>query len=245
MKCEHCGAELGLLDQVCPYCGSTNTEAARHREEKEYYEERSRKAAGTIKGFLAANVPMVCSAILMFLLVTGILLSGYLGEKAYELVSLSNQKKAVRNYEKNMEKIRQYLEKGDYIGCLMFEEEKELRFCLPYEELCWLWDLSDEYRDAVNAVEELAVRGADADWLGAEDDISYKKTDIAAFYQEYEWLRREHGEDPYQKQMDDMKAKMDVILRIYLGLDDKEREEYLEGSENRQGAYLEEVLLHE
>ena len=75
MKCEHCGAELGLLDQVCPYCGSINTESAAHQKEKEDYEERSRKAAGKIRGFFTANVPLVCSAILMFLLVTGLWLA--------------------------------------------------------------------------------------------------------------------------------------------------------------------------
>ena len=26
MKCRNCGAEVGLLDKVCPYCGSDNIE---------------------------------------------------------------------------------------------------------------------------------------------------------------------------------------------------------------------------
>ena len=45
--------------------------------------------------------------------------------------------------------------------------------------------------------------------------------------------------------MYDMKKKADIILKIYLGMDDAAREAYFEASDAKQKAYLEEVILHD
>ena len=42
-----------------------------------------------------------------------------------------------------------------------------------------------------------------------------------------------------------MKEKADIILKVYLGMDDTKREAYLAASEIEQEAYLEEVLTGE
>ena len=42
-----------------------------------------------------------------------------------------------------------------------------------------------------------------------------------------------------------MRDKADAILEIYLGLDEKKREAYFNGSENERNAYIEEVILGE
>ena len=38
MKCAHCGANLKLTDEYCPYCGRKNTQSSQHVKEKKYYE---------------------------------------------------------------------------------------------------------------------------------------------------------------------------------------------------------------
>ena len=42
-----------------------------------------------------------------------------------------------------------------------------------------------------------------------------------------------------------MKAKADILLKVYLGLDDAARETFLAASDIEQEAYLEEVLIDE
>ena len=41
MKCAHCGANLKLTDEYCPYCGRKNTQSSQHVKEKKYYEKDS------------------------------------------------------------------------------------------------------------------------------------------------------------------------------------------------------------
>ena len=38
MKCAHCGANLKLTDEYCPYCGRKNTQSSQHVKEKKYYD---------------------------------------------------------------------------------------------------------------------------------------------------------------------------------------------------------------
>ena len=61
----------------------------------------------------------------------------------------------------------------------------------------------------------------------------------------YELKQSYIDEDPYREYIYDMRDKADAILEIYLGLDEKEREAYFNGSENERNAYIEEVILGE
>ena len=65
------------------------------------------------------------------------------------------------------------------------------------------------------------------------------------FYFELDSQREKIEEDPCREYIHDMKEKADLILEIYLGLDEAGREEYFAASDIRQEAYLEEVLPHE
>ena len=58
MKCNSCGAEIGLTDEVCPYCGAVNTQSAAHLKEMEQYKDRSKKTKGKVKESIAANIPI-------------------------------------------------------------------------------------------------------------------------------------------------------------------------------------------
>ena len=38
MKCEHCGNNLGIEDEKCPYCGKENKFAWKHNKDMDRYE---------------------------------------------------------------------------------------------------------------------------------------------------------------------------------------------------------------
>lgn len=39
MKCDFCGANLTIDDEVCPYCHTPNTHYVKHREDMHRYEQ--------------------------------------------------------------------------------------------------------------------------------------------------------------------------------------------------------------
>ena len=40
MKCDHCGANIGLEDKVCPYCGKINPYAQQHQQQMQHYQQQ-------------------------------------------------------------------------------------------------------------------------------------------------------------------------------------------------------------
>ena len=49
MKCKYCGSNLGIEDEVCPYCGKLNEEAAGHQAVMETYREEFEKTKTEVK----------------------------------------------------------------------------------------------------------------------------------------------------------------------------------------------------
>ena len=43
MKCISCGAEIGLTDEKCPYCGCTVTETAGYQADLKTYKDKNEK----------------------------------------------------------------------------------------------------------------------------------------------------------------------------------------------------------
>ena len=246
MKCTSCGAEIGILDKVCPYCGNKNEGADGRQADIDKYENQSLKTRERIKKYISENIPIVISSIIGFLLLVSIFAADIIGEQVSESVRSSKYKKAIENYDENMKEISRYLEDGDYIGCLAFAKYHDISDDMePYDELYDLMDMADYYKNAVNSVEELTIHGADAQWYRPETDISIHSFSIENFYKEYERKLPEIEDYKYLEYIYDMKDRMDIFMRIYLGLDDDGLAEYLAGSPSRQQAYLEEVLLND
>ena len=214
MKCNSCGAEIGLTDEVCPYCGAVNKQAAAHLEEMEQYKDRSKKTKGKVKESIAANIPILVSALILVLLVIGTGVSSYVAENAYLFRHRASRAEAIKKHEEYSQILRQYLKDGDYAAFSSFKEE-----CVLY--------------------------GADSPRYGLDSDISSCQMGIENFYYEYERKLHDMEGDPYMDNAIDMKKKMDAAMKIYLGLDGGELEEYLASSSNKQEAYLEEVLGNE
>lgn len=246
MKCNNCGAEIGLLDEKCPYCGAVNMQSTAHLKEMEQYQDRSKKTKGKVKESIAANIPILVGAVIMVLLVIGIGVSSYVAENASLFRHRASRSEAVKKHEEYSQILRQYLKDGDYAAFSAFkgyhvvpEYEEEYK---EFEKVC---DMIGAYCRAMNGIEECVLYGADSPRYGLDSDISSCQMGIENFYYEYERKLPDMEGDPYMDNVIDMKKKMDAAMKIYLGLDGGELEEYLASSSNKQEAYLEEVLGNE
>ena len=48
MKCEHCGAPIGLEDKFCAYCGAPNTQALLHQADMEHYQQEFQRTQAEV-----------------------------------------------------------------------------------------------------------------------------------------------------------------------------------------------------
>ena len=246
MKCNSCGAEIGLTDTVCPYCGRTLTETAGYRADMDYYKadsERTKKKAGAI---FAKNAPLVISAAIMIVLLIADIVLYYVADRAFLFRTEAVRRESVRQYETCLQTMQEYLDDGDYTGFVAFKEVHEIaEWDAPYEDMRLLCEIAQEYASLVSAVEEVTMFGPEASWHRPESDIRDCHRQIGYFYSTFDDALSRIDEDPYKDYIYDMRAKADLILEVYLGLDENGRKEYFASSDIKQEAYLEEVLMHD
>ena len=246
MKCISCGGEIGLNDERCPYCGRILTETAGHRAGMKNYRKRTEKAKQGASKAVSSNMPIVISAVVMVILLTAICIALYVKDNAYTFRSDAMRKESVKKYREYSTEIKKYLEAEDYTGFAAFKEYHNIaEWEAPYDDLKLLWEMADDYNALVSSIESAVMFGEDADWYNPDSYIHSIRRAIDEFYYEYDHKQNEIESDPYAVYIRDMKDKADIILRVYLGLDDAAREEYLESSDIHREAYLEEVLINE
>ena len=246
MKCISCGAEIGLTDHVCPHCGRVLTETAAHQAAQIQYQNDSeltkRKAGKT----LAGNIPLVISAFVMLLLVIGIAITGYVKKNAYHFREDAQRKESVNKYDEYTAAIREYLDAGDYTGFAAFKEYHNIaEWEAPYDDLRLLWSITEKYSALVTNVEAAVMFGPEARRYRPEDDVDGCHWAIHNFYYELEHPESDIDSDPYRDYIYDMKEKADLLLEIYLGLDETGRDAYFAASDLEQKVYLEEVLIND
>ncbi len=105
--------------------------------------------------------------------------------------------------------------------------------------------MAEDYNSLVSEVESSLMFGQEADRYRPEQDVRDCRYAITEFYQDYEYKQEEIEADPYAGSIHDMKEKADIILKVYLGLGDQAREDFLASSDIEQEAYLEGVIINE
>ena len=126
MKCPHCGANLSLEDERCPYCGQINEQARIHvRDMKRYQGEFSRTQAEVYRKtsrFGAITARCILLGVLLFLLIVSFALRGSSYSIARSLKT-SDAKKHAAEYTAQMDAL---LEEGRYLEFSEFCEYHQL-----------------------------------------------------------------------------------------------------------------------
>ncbi|MBO4898683.1 MAG: zinc ribbon domain-containing protein [Lachnospiraceae bacterium] len=246
MKCLSCGAEISLTDSKCPYCGRVITETARHQEDLKNYKKKSGRIRGKAESINSQNVPLVISAVVMIILIVFVCVAAYVKENAFLFKDNALQRESLKKYDEYSAMIQDYLDAGDYTGFNAFMEYHNIaEYKEPYADLKLINDFAYDYNSMVSAIECAVMNGPDTSIYDPEGDVRSCRMQIDDFYREYEYQLSEIEADPYRDYIYDMRDKADMVLEVYLGLDEAGREEYFSSSDIKQAAYLEEVILGE
>lgn len=247
MKCISCGAEIGgLTVEKCPYCGRSVTETAAHQADLKTYGKKNEKTKRKLAKILDGNILLIISAVVMVALIAATGIAFYIKGNAYRFRSDAMRRESADKYEEYSVQIQKYLENGDYTGFAAFKEYHNIaEWEAPYNDLNLLCEMADDYDSLVSNVESAVMFGPEADRYRPEEDVSDCRRAIHEFYYEYEDKQPEIETDPYGAYIHDMKKKADIVLRVYLGMDDITRKEYLALSDIEQEAYLEGVIINE
>lgn len=144
MKCAHCGANLKLTDEYCPYCGRKNTQSSQHVKEKKYYEKDStdtREKVHTVyRSSSELRVRGIAILILAVLVIVLLFVTFYVDDRIY----YRKQEWAVSHEDEASAQIRQYLDEDRY--------EAFYGYCDAYNLTGWTAGPFLKYRPQMEAV---------------------------------------------------------------------------------------------
>ena len=245
MKCKNCGGEMGLLDKVCPYCGSDNEESAGHRAKFQFYKRKSKETVEKADQNYSSNKPLIVGSVILVLLIIGVIAMSVAEEKT-EYIDLDiAHSETLKEADRFKEILNGYLEAGDYIAFYDFIKEHHVYETDPeYEEYALLLDMSRNYRYAMNSMEQLVLYG-EGYTFDKVFDIKDCSRDIAFFYTMYGYAEDDLEEYQYKAYAEDMKNKLNTAMNVYFGLDEKGLEDYLASSDNQQTLFIQEVISGE
>ena len=201
MKCKYCGAEVGLEENFCSYCGKPNDQALRHTMDMASYHRRYAATEAAVVKKSKRYSQIVLRAVLILIILIATIVMYAVTENAYSLPETMRRREAEKNPERS-------------------------NFVLQLEKLFLHTD-----REA---------------WIkySASGDIRWLCQSLDDFLYEYDRAQRNEESKLFLSYMEDMRQIMTDMLRVYLGIEDDELEEFLGYSENRKALYVEEVLLH-
>lgn len=245
MKCRNCGAELGLLDKVCPYCGSDNTESEGHREKLKTYQKKSAETVEKAHKEYGSNKPLIVGSLILVFLIIGVIGMSIAEEKTEYMDLDIAHSETLRNVDAFKATLNGYLDAGDYISFRDFFKGHHIYETDPeYAEYKILLSLSTEYNYAMNEMERLLMDG-ERKTRNKESDIKMCRVYISSFYSTYGYTEDDLEGYQYRENAEDMKHKLDTAMKVYFGLDDKGLADYLASSENQQTLFIEEAVLGE
>lgn len=248
MKCKYCGAEIGLEENFCQYCGRPNEQAARHSRDMASYHRRFAATEATVVNKTNRYRQIVLRIGLIFILMILTLVMYAVANSAYSIPDALRRRAAEKDPALTVSRLDAYLDARDYMSFVSYMDYCDLHtFGSAPEEFSRYSRLRNGayyYQDFVMRMESLFLHTDPEEWLKnkANSDIRWLCQSLDEFLSVYEktpFNEEDQFSAPY---LEDMYQTMMEMLHVYLGIDESERETFLALSETRKAAVIEEVL---
>ena len=246
MKCPYCGAEVGLEETVCSYCGRPNEQALRHQQDMADYRLRYRETEAAVSRKTKHYSQLVPRVMVLLVLIIGCVITGVISESAYSMPDQSRHRAAMRNAEKTRAVLNTYLDQGDYISFSSYMDYNGIRVYSDFPEFREISYLAYDYKAFVLSLEKAILHGDEEEWkkYNATSDIRRICDDLDEFYNTAEHAVQNAELDQTMMHAEAMQENIEGMLSFYLGIDKEKIKEFLQYSDAKKASLIEEVLLN-
>lgn len=247
MKCNYCGGEVGLEEELCPYCGRPNEQALQHHRNMASFRRRFAQTETEVMGRTERYAGIVPRTILIVIFLIITIVAFFVAENSFSVPEDMRRRAAERHPESYRAVLDQFLEEKDYISFasyLSFHDIRTYRTAFSeYNDLQWS---AEYYQGVVEYLERLFLHQETEDWLrfDASNDVLRLCQELEYFMDAYERGVRDSESASHRAILDDMRNNVLEMLHVFLGIDGDEIDDFLKLSDNRKAALIEEVLFN-
>ena len=248
MKCKFCGGEIGLEERFCQYCGKPNDQAVQHHKDMASYQRRYAETEAVLVGKAKRYEQIVPRCLILVLLLTVTIVMGFVSSNAMFYPENARRKEAERNPEKHIAVLDGYLRDDDYLSFNSYFIYYDLRtYGTPFERYGGVQWCAQNYKDFVMQLEKTFYQCDRESWVkySASYDIHRLCQALDYFMENYDRYLRDIEDPLYRAAVENMRENVKNMLIFYVGVEEEQVEAFIAMSENRQSAYVEEVLFGE
>ncbi len=237
MKCKRCGSNLEIDHEFCPYCGTPNQIARKHREDmKKYAGDYERTKETVVTKSRKTNRVSIRIAVI------SLTLAAIVGVVVYGAVSDSLRrnhfrKEAKKEVDARVDALIPYIENNDYLTVNEMAAEAELRSLLPFQHECYdIVKVSDYFAELFTLVMVLSDDNGEKEEQYAKQ-ISACIQDIGRVVDE-----KKDRKELYAQYMTNIKADTVRMFETYLNMSEDAALELFEMTDVKRENALWEVI---
>ena len=208
MRCHSCNAPLSIEDEKCPYCGTPNPEAIRHRQDMHRFSgEFQRTRSSVLKSaseHAGKSMRIVILCIMILLLVLSFLFLGF----SWNIASAVTQWQAAANSETYCTLLDEYEEKGDFLSFAALYDQKSLYGAEAYEQYRFVYTAASSYESIFRYITTLLE---EEHWEEGHENALESLCESLDYY--YEYIEREPYDFYYETGAYD-ERHLDAVSRI-------------------------------
>ena len=247
MKCPHCGAQIGLEEKYCPFCGLPNEFARKHQEDMDRYEQEFQQTQSEVyqktRHFTSLTVPLT----VIFVLILLNIVSFVFVAKSWDIGSGLQKQQIHSHLSKHQENIDTYILNGDFCGLSYYYSQNSLYYEDAFDKYNALISASDSYRNIYRILVDTS--SSCNNYYFDTDEISHTITtlardihDIYNLEENFSYNAEEYFTDETNAALADLRTQTRAILVAYAGLTPEEAEALPDLSSGKQKEYLERGL---
>ena len=243
MKCEHCGNNLGIEDEKCPFCGKENRFARKHNKDMDRYEADYESVKEEVltnsRRFNGLAVRITVTAILLAVIAA---LIAAIANK-YEIQDARRDAIIEAHLDEYRARLGEYVQARDYTGLYYYCRANQISYSRYLDEYYIIYCASARYTDLCNDIcfllDENSYQDDDKtlEYIAEITDMIYQYGDPQSDYD-----KKHYYNDTVYAYVNDLTDEANTLLKGYFGFSDDDIREYAGLSKARKQLKLEEGL---
>ena len=204
MKCQHCGNNLNIEENFCPYCGQPNPFAVKHQEAMRRFEKDYER-------FNRHTVRITILAVLLALIAA----TAFLLVKADDIRWWRMEKRVEAQADRHREAIGRLMDERNYLGVYSYISKNDIRFTDTFREYDAVSDSTFQYRQFYSNLMMLQAKKTDTEAFRyySEAELLYGKLGTIRFDgedgEEYAWSLKQYKANVAKLMKEDDSVKGD------------------------------------
>lgn len=193
MRCQSCNAHLSIDDEKCPYCGTPNPQAVKHRQDMQRFSGEFSKTRSSVLKTTSENAQKAMRLVIVSVMAVLTILSFLFLANSWNFASLITEWQATANSDKYCAMLDEYEEEGDFLSFVALYDQRSLYGPEVYEQYRHVYNAASNYRNIYGYILTLMEEEY---WEGAHEDAIGYLCDSLDYH--YEYMEREQYEWYYE-----------------------------------------------